>query len=199
VYPATPQQIAPVLEEVELLQRLIDDLRMLSLAEAGQLPLQREVVAVADLLDDLHRSFAQQAQRVGIDLRVVGAPPVAVHVDPQRMQQVLGNLVSNSLRHTPAGGTIELRAERDGTDVAIAVRDTGSGISPDDLPHLFDRFWRGDRSRSREGHRTGLGLAIARQLTEAHGGAMKAASQPGDGTTITVRLPIAQAVMNVTY
>ena len=191
VYPGTPEHIAPVLEEAELLERLIEDLRLLSLAEAGQLPLHREEVPVAELLDDVQRKFAAPAAAQQITIVVdkdAGLP--SVDVDPQRMQQVLGNLVANSLRHTPPGGTIDLGAARHNGRVAITVHDTGRGIAPDDLPHVFDRFWRADRARSRQGSGAGLGLAIARQLVEAHGGQIGAASPAGQGTTITIELPI---------
>jgi two-component system OmpR family sensor kinase/two-component system sensor histidine kinase BaeS len=191
VYPGTPEHIAPVLEEAGLLERLIEDLRLLSLAEAGQLPLHREEVPVAELLDDVQRKFASPATAQQIAITVDAAADLpTVDIDPQRMQQVLGNLVANSLRHTPPGGQIDLGAIRHNGGVAITVHDTGRGITPDDLPHVFDRFWRADRARSRQGSGAGLGLAIARQLVEAHGGQIGAASAPGQGTTITIELPI---------
>ena len=195
VYPSTPEHIMPVLEEANLLERLIDDLRLLSLAEAGQLPLHRDEVAVAGLLEDVRRTFAAEAAQQDVALHVDAAADIGpLMVDPQRMQQVLGNLVANSLRHTPAGGRIDLRAGgRDGV-ATIAVADTGSGIAPDDVPHIFDRFWRGDKARPRSGTSAGLGLAIARQLVEAHGGRISAASELGRGTTITMEIPRHTAV-----
>ncbi|MBA3943742.1 MAG: HAMP domain-containing protein [Herpetosiphonaceae bacterium] len=192
VYPGTPEHIAPVLEEADLLERLIDDLRVLSLAEAGQLALHREEVLLRPLLENVQRSFAAQAasQNVQLTLDDHGELPL-IEVDPQRMQQVLGNLVANSLRHTPPGGTIQLRATLQGPHVQLVVTDTGSGIAPDELPHIFDRFWRSDRARSRQGSGAGLGLAIARQLIETQGGQINAQSQLGQGTTITITLPLA--------
>ncbi len=175
-----------------MLERLIDDLRVLSLAEAGQLALHREEVLLRPLLENVQRSFAAQAagQDVQLIIDAHGELPL-IEVDPQRMQQVLGNLVANSLRHTPPGGTIQLRATPQGPRVQLVVADTGGGIAPDELPHIFDRFWRSDRARSRQGSGAGLGLAIARQLIETQGGQINAQSQLGQGTTITITLPLA--------
>ena len=190
VYPGTAQHIAPVLEEANLLERLIDDLRLLSLAEAGQLPLHREEVDVRELLENVRLSFAREAARHDVDLNVDVAPDtLAVDVDAQRMQQVLGNLVTNSLRYTPKGGRVELRAASQDHRVHILVRDTGAGIAPDELPHIFDRFWRSDKARSHTTAGVGLGLAIARQLVEAQGGDISATSEPGHGTTMIIDLP----------
>ncbi len=190
VYPPTPQHVMPVLEEANLLERLIDDLRLLSLAEAGQLPLHRESISPSELLDQVRRSFARDATAQQVTLAVSTAPDLPpLDVDPQRMQQVLGNLVSNSLRHTPAGGRIELAAVRNNGHVRISVADSGAGIAPDELEHVFDRFWRGDKARSRHGAGAGLGLAIARQLVQAHGGQIAAWSEVGKGTLIAVDLP----------
>jgi two-component system OmpR family sensor kinase/two-component system sensor histidine kinase BaeS len=194
VYPGTASHIAPVLEETNLLERLVEDLRLLSLAEARELPLHLEIVDIAGLLDDTRRSFAREAAAQDVEL-VVSAPETLapVELDPQRMQQVLGNLVANSLRHTPAGGRVDLRAEQRNGTVRVAVSDTGRGIAPDDLPHVFDRFWRGDRARSRqESGGAGLGLAIARQLVEAQGSQISATSILGKGTTMVIDVPTAR-------
>ncbi len=191
VYPATAEYVAPVLEEASLLERLIEDLRTLSLAEADKLPLHYDDVPPAELLGNVARGFAAPAAEHAVLLKVDAdtALPV-VRVDPQRMQQVLGNLVSNSLRYTPAGGAITLAAALSDGAVELTVADTGSGIAPDELPHIFDRFWRSDRARQRHGS-AGLGLAIARQLVETQGGSIVAASELGHGTTITLRFPVA--------
>ncbi|HZB94870.1 MAG TPA: ATP-binding protein, partial [Herpetosiphonaceae bacterium] len=190
IYPGTAEHIAPVLEEANLLERLIDDLRLLSLAEAGQLPLHREEVDVRELLGSVRLSFARESARHGVDLTVDVVPDTpAVDVDAQRMQQVLGNLVANSLRYTPQSGRIELRAAPQDHTVRILVHDTGAGIAPDELPHIFDRFWRSDKARSHTAAGVGLGLAIARQLVEAQGGTISAKSEPGQGTTMIIELP----------
>jgi signal transduction histidine kinase len=201
IYSATPDQIATLLNETALLERLIEDLRLLALAEAGQLPLHTESIAPAPLLRSVAQSFAQQAQSQGVDLRVadLNAPASTtlpeVEADPQRISQVLGNLVANSLRHTPAGGAVVLNAwtrTQDGRqEVCISVRDTGRGIAPGDLPHIFDRFYRADPARTRAGGGAGLGLAIAKRMIDAHHGTIWAESAPGEGTTVSFCLPIA--------
>jgi signal transduction histidine kinase len=191
VYKPNDEHISATLGETRLLARLVDDLRTLSLAEAGQLPLRREVVDIGELLADVRTSFSGQAEAAGLDLQVAleGHPP-SISGDVGRLEQVLNNLVGNAVRHTPAGGSIVLRAQGTGHGVRILVQDTGEGLSAEDLPYIFDRFWRGDKSRSRaRGTGSGLGLAIARQLVEAHGGHIAVQSKPGEGTTFVVELP----------
>ncbi len=190
VYAATPEHIEATLDETRLLARLVEDLRTLSLAEAGQLPMRWEAVDVADLLRDAATSFSGQAEAAGVGLAVdIQSAPDALTVtaDYHRLDQVLGNLIANALHHTPTGGTITLCGRADMGSVVVEVSDTGAGIAPDELPHIFDRFW----SRGAEGKAgSGLGLAIARSIVEAHGGDIEAASEPGQGTTMRVRLPL---------
>jgi two-component system, OmpR family, sensor histidine kinase BaeS len=178
--------IASLLEESAVLQQLVDDLRDLALADAGQLRLEIERVDVAQLL-------AQVAAARGGCVAVEAPDGLVVHADQLRLRQALGNLLVNARRHTPPDGRIALVSRSDGDDVVIEVADTGSGIAPEDVPHVFDRFWRADRSRTRSTGGSGLGLAIVRQLVEAHEGSVQVASVLGAGTTVTVRLPAADA------
>jgi two-component system OmpR family sensor kinase/two-component system sensor histidine kinase BaeS len=201
VYAPTTEHIGATLDEAQSLGRLVEDLRTLSLAEAGQLPLVLEPVDVAELLADVGTSFSGQAEAAGIGLHIKPVlrssngdqeewHSMEVVGDVGRLDQVLGNLMANALRHTPPGGSISLGAEPIDGAVRIIVRDTGEGIPPEDLPYVFDRFWRGDRSRSPAGGAgSGLGLAIARQLVQAQGGRISVESQLGQGTTFTIELP----------
>jgi two-component system sensor histidine kinase BaeS len=178
------------LEETRLLARLVDDLRTLSLAEAGQLPLQLEQVDMAELLTDVQTSFSGQAEAAQIDLVVNIKEGLVTTADPNRLDQILGNLLVNALRHTPAGGTITLCAEPTAGGIHLTVSDTGEGIPAGDVPYIFDRFWRGDRARTHtDGTGGGLGLAIVKQLVVLHNGRIAVASQAGQGTTFTIELP----------
>lgn len=186
----TPERLALMQQEVSTLQGLVADLRTLSLADTGHLTLQKEPVAVADLLAQVHDAFARHAaqQEINLQLDIDPALP-SIALDAARMRQALGNIVSNALRYTPSNGAITLAAGASGEGgVQITVADTGTGISAADLPHIFDRFFRGDRSRQGHGE-SGLGLAIARSLVVAHGGTITVASTVGQGTTFTITLP----------
>lgn len=196
VYQPTPEHLEATLEETRQLARLVEDLRTLSLAEAGELPLRRELVDVGDLLADVVTSFGGQAENAGIELRHSGCgarngdAPLLVEGDAGRLDQVLSNLVANAIRHTPPGGTVALAAIPVDGRVQITVTDTGEGIAPADLPFVFDRFWRANRARTHTGGaESGLGLAIANQLVKAHGGEIKVVSTLAMGTTFTVELP----------
>lgn len=184
-----PVLLASLHDEALVLQRVIDDLQDLADADAGTLRLHREPVRCDELLQQVaaaHR-VAADAARVALGTDVEGEP--WLDADPVRMRQALGNLVSNALRHTPAGGTVTLTGRRDGDDIVLAVADTGTGIAPGDLPHVFDRFWRAEKSRSRRTGGSGLGLPIVRHLVAAHGGTVGAASEPGTGSVFTLRMP----------
>ncbi len=192
-----PPLYALMHDEVVHLQRLVEDLRILSLADAGELPLNRRPIDPRALIERAGLAYVVAAEQQGVTLRVEpGDDPLpSVSVDTDRMAQVLNNLVSNALRHTPHG-EIVLSAERRGGHVAFHVRDTGVGIPPDDLPYVFDRFYRGDKARVRSEDSStagesssGLGLAIAKAIVEAHGGAIRAASTPGHGATFTITFP----------
>jgi two-component system OmpR family sensor kinase/two-component system sensor histidine kinase BaeS len=192
VYEPTAEHIGATLEEAQALARLIDDLGTLSLAEAGELPLTYEHVDVRDLVADVCTSFGGPAEVAGVELSaaVKGSGAMTIAADSGRVEQVLANLVSNALRHTGPGGKVVLEACTTPAGVRITVRDTGEGIPTADLPYIFDRFWKGDRSRSRaKSEGSGLGLAIARQLVQAHGGSIEVDSTVGRGTMFTVDLP----------
>ncbi|MBK7452624.1 MAG: HAMP domain-containing protein [Anaerolineales bacterium] len=190
VYQPTPEHINNTLDETKLLARLVNDLQTLSLAEAGQLPLHPTRFLLADLLADLTTSFSTQAAALGISLQtIVHDPAKEFTADYDRLNQVLSNLISNALRHTPQGGTISIETDISSQrGIRIVVRDTGSGIPAEELPFIFDRFWRGDKSRT-ERTNSGLGLAIAKQLVHAHHGTIEAQSKPGEGTTFMIELP----------
>lgn len=195
VYAATPEHIGDALDETRLLARLVDDLQMLSLAESGQMPLNPSRFLLADLLQDAAASFAAQAAQAGVDLRTEAADPqLEIEADYLRLNQVLANLISNALRYTPPGGKISLIAQAAGEGrLRIRIRDTGRGIPAADLPFIFDRFWRGDKARTRQGQaNSGLGLAITRQLVLAHHGSIEARSEAGWGTEFVIELPAGQ-------
>jgi signal transduction histidine kinase len=180
VYPADAEHLQPILEETRLMERLIDDLRTLTLVEAGSLVLHREPTDLGALLHEVAASYRSQAEQAGIELAVSALdniPPV--DVDPVRIREVVSNLLTNALRHTPRGGNVELSAALAGGEAAVTVRDTGSGIPPDQLERIFDRFYRSPDSPG-----SGLGLPIAKSLVEAHGGTITATSEAGIGTTI---------------
>jgi signal transduction histidine kinase len=186
----TPERLAAMQAEVQHLQRLVEDLRTLSQADAGELILNREPVSVPALLERAAQSYRPLAEKQGITLRIEarqGLPEL--RADPDRMVRVLGNLLSNSLRYTPPKGEIVLKAHAaDAHDILLSVVDNGRGIAPEALPYIFDRLFRADPARSR-GEESGLGLAIARSIVEAHGGSIAAESTPGAGTTITIKMP----------
>jgi signal transduction histidine kinase len=216
VYPLTPENLTPVLEQNLLLTRLVDDLRTLALADAGQLTLERTPTDVTALVQRVVERFQSQASARRIDLgfdpgqerkrtmgdiNIAATPPLSLDIDPQRIEQILSNLLSNSLRYTPDGGRITVhiapvQASRDLLTVTgapggvqISVHDSGPGIPPEALPHVFERFYRVDRSRSRSEGGSGLGLAIARQLAEAHGGSLIAGNHPQGGAVFSLSLP----------
>jgi len=191
VYPATEAHITPILEETEVLTHLVEDLRVLALAESRQLSLDMRPTDVSHLLRDAQVNFGPLAEDRGVCL-VLDLPAnlPSVSADRQRLSQVLGNLITNALRHTPPGGTVTLTGLASAGYVVIEVKDTGVGIAAEDLDHVFGRFWRGERSRSRESGGSGLGLAIVRELVSLHGGTVEVASTLGRGSVFRCRLPV---------
>ena len=181
--------------EARQLQRLVEDLRTLSLADAGELPLSCQPTDPPALLTRIADTLAQRARQAGITLEIETAGPVPdLLIDPERIVQVMENLVNNAVRHTPSGGKIILSAYQADGQVLLSVQDSGEGIPPDILPHIFDRFYRGDPSRSQEGGESGLGLAIAKSIVEAHHGTITASSRgTGQGSTFVIHLPAGAA------
>jgi two-component system sensor histidine kinase BaeS len=187
--PGTPETYTILHQETRHLSRLVEDLRTLSLADAGELTLTRLPTQAVRLLEQARLRQAVAAEQAGITLRVKASPPEAsIFVDPERMAQVLDNLILNAFRYTPEGGEVILSAVPVHEGVQINVSDTGSGIAAEDLPQIFNRFYRGDKSRQQNGE-SGLGLAIARSIVEAHDGTITVESQLGKGTSFTVTLP----------
>ena len=174
-----------LLEQTQTLERLIADLATLSSAEGGSLTLEKESTDLGSFVDDVAASMRPVAGRAGLTLDVGAGSNVSIDIDRIRIREVLTNLIVNAIQHTPGGGGVTLRARQNGANALIEVVDSGRGISPEDLDHIFDRFRKGPDSRG-----SGLGLAIARQLVLAHGGTIQAASTPGTGTTMTVTLPL---------
>lgn len=178
-------------DEALYLQRLVEDLRTLSLADSGELSMTKLPVQPGELIERLTSSFQHQADQNHISLKTsIESDLPSIYADPERLQEALGNLVTNALRYTPQGGEINLSASRDGDHVCITVKDNGAGIAPDDLPHIFERFYRGDDSRQEGG--SGLGLAIAKSIIELQGGKIAATSDgPGTGSVFTIKILIA--------
>jgi len=190
--PASQETFDIMHDEAQHLSRLIDDLRTLSLADAGELPLTRQPLDLRALLERVTLAHLPEAQQRGISIQVETSPDLPeVEADPGRMAQVLENLVSNALCYTPAGGRISLSVEADVSAIKLRVQDNGVGIAPEDLPFVFDRFYRADKSLQRNGTESGLGLAIAKSIVEAHGGSISVESALGEGTTFTIALPAA--------
>ncbi|SDF44078.1 two-component system, OmpR family, sensor histidine kinase BaeS [Streptomyces griseoaurantiacus] len=181
--------LASLQEEAGLLQHIVDDLQVLAAADAGTLRLHPRVLDLRELVEQTMSAHRATARAGGVETAVLAPGSLTVTADPVRLRQVLGNLLSNAIRHTPPGGRVTLGARRVPGAVAIEVRDTGCGIGEEDLPRVFDRFWRAERSRSRRTGGSGLGLSIVRQLVRAHGGDVLVRSRPYEETVFTVRLP----------
>jgi two-component system sensor histidine kinase BaeS len=188
VYPPDETHLKSILEETQILSRLVDDLRTLALAESGALQLKKEPTDLAVLIGETASAFRTQADVSGVKINLQAAEGVPLlNLDPERIRQVLSNLIANALRYTPRDGTINVSfavtSSLAGKVAEVIVQDTGAGITPQVLPHIFNRFY-----KSRDSSGTGLGLPIARHLVEAHDGTITAESQPGQGTTICIHL-----------
>jgi len=185
VHPADEAHLAAILEEAKVMERLIDDLRTVALSEAGTLPLHKEPTDLDLLVEEVVRSFQGSAGSGGVTVTAdVPTDLPILDIDPVRIREVLANLVANGVRHTPSGGTVTVRGETVGDEVVLRVVDTGAGIDPDLLPHVFDRFAKGADSTG-----SGLGLAIARHLVAGHGGSLEVETTGSGGTTFRISLP----------
>jgi signal transduction histidine kinase len=194
VLPPSRENFEIIREEAERLEHLVNDLRILSLADAGELSINPQTVEPERLLQEVAAIYQYQTQRKNVTLDLDIATPLSnIEVDPGRMTQVLTNILDNALRHTPEGGRIVLSA-KDANDhqVELAIQDSGPGLKAEDIDRIFDRFYRTDSSRQRDGDfpgGSGLGLAIARSIVQAHGGQLSAESEEGKGLKVIVRLP----------
>jgi signal transduction histidine kinase len=187
IYPENGPQVSMALEQTYAMQRLVDDLRLLTLVETRQLPFDKRDINVGDVIDRVIDMFSAEAQEKHISLSFPEKNgSLTAYIDPQRLEQVIGNLLGNALRYVPDGGKVWVTANDLNDGVCITVNDNGPGIPEEDLPFIFDRFWRKDKSRSRISGGSGLGLAIAKQLVEAQNGTITAVNLPGGGLRVTV-------------
>jgi two-component system, OmpR family, sensor histidine kinase BaeS len=187
----TPERLGTMQNELKLLQQLVKDLQLLSLADTGQLRLARDTVQPAQLLQTMHRAFLNDAHSKGVALNLELPESLPnIHADSERLRLALGNILSNALRHTPNGGAVTLMVKHLEHHVWFEVSDTGAGISPEQLPHIFERFYRADPHRNLEYGGTGLGLAIAKSIVELHGGRICASSFLGRGTSVQIGLQV---------
>jgi signal transduction histidine kinase len=193
VYPLSLGSLDPIEEQNRLLTRLVEDLRTLALADAGKLELERTPTDLYHLGEKVAARFQPQAAAQGVDIHISqqNAPPPLL-VDPQRIEQILNNLLSNALRYTPRAGTINVGIKSDSDAAHLSVHDGGPGIPEGDLPHIFERFYKTDKSRRRSESGTGLGLSIARKLAQAHGGDLIAENHPEGGALFRLSLPLSQ-------
>jgi signal transduction histidine kinase len=182
-------ELASIIDEVDRTDRLIDDLLTLARSDAGRLDLKPAMLDLSELAHEVYDAMLPLARQLGIDLRLEATPPCMVLIDADRMRQVLRILVDNAVKYSPAGRDVRLTIFCDDAHRRIEVRDSGNGIAPEHLPHLFERFYRVDQARSRAAGGTGLGLPIARALVEAQGGTITLSTVAGQGTTVTINLP----------
>jgi signal transduction histidine kinase len=169
---------------------LINDLRILSLADAGELTINLQTIEPRRLLQEVASLYQYQTQKKNISLELdIASPLSTIEVDPGRMTQVLTNILDNAMRHTPEGGRIIMAARQQQDRIELSILDSGQGLQTDDINHIFDRFYRTDPARQREEGGSGLGLAIARSIVQAHGGQLSAQSEAGQGLKIMIRLP----------
>lgn len=190
IYPMRPENLGPILEQNQLLTRLVEDLRTLALADAGELDLERTPTDIVNLVERVVDRFQPQliSSQIALDLSRPEKCP-SFSLDPGRIEQILGNILSNAMRYTPPGGNIHVNLNCSPSGIQLKVHDSGPGIPEEALPYIFERFYRVDKSRSRSEGGSGLGLAIARQLARAHGGTLTAENDPQGGAIFTLTIP----------
>ena len=200
VHPSMPPEILPSLDEtlaqINQMTEMVESLLTLARADEGRAPLALEPCDLRELVADVSETAGMLGESAGVKTEhSLPDNPVRLPVDPQRIREMLLNMVTNAIKYTPQGGTVALLLEEDDDGVTLAVRDSGIGIAAGDLPYIFERFWRADQARTRTGQRpgVGLGLAITKWIVEAHGGSITVQSRPGRGSVFTVRLPKTQA------
>lgn len=187
----TNSELGELHDEVGRLSRMIEDLRLLSLADAGELPIIKQQVDIRQLLGNIVTRYTALAESRDIELVLdETSVPLNIYADADKLQQAIRNLLENALHYTPQGGRVRVMAVQDKTKAQVSIVDTGSGIQPEELESLFERFWRGDRSRNRNSGGSGLGLAIVQQIVQLHGGSVTAVSPDGAGAVFTITLPL---------
>ncbi len=191
IYELTPENLAPIAEQNRSLTRLVDDLRTLALADAGELTLERTETNFPELVRRTATRFGAKAQTRGITFNLsLAADCPTLTLDPQRIEQILNNLLANALRYSPENQGIEINLSHNTQRVSLAIHDNGPGIPADELLHIFDRFYKSDKSRTRSSGGTGLGLSISRKLAQAHGGNLEAGNHSQGGAVFTLTLPV---------
>ncbi|MEX1171546.1 MAG: HAMP domain-containing sensor histidine kinase [Chloroflexota bacterium] len=191
VYSHEDRHLQTIRDQSRLLSRIVDDLRTISLAEAGELPLRVEPISIDRLVTEVAGAFASRADAAGLRLERDVAPGLWVRVDADRLRQVLAALLDNAVRHTPRGGRVVIEARSSGQRVRIGIRDGGPGVAPEDLPHLFERFYQADPARDRTTGTSGLGLSIVKAIIDAHGGSVGVERPAGGGACFWFELGVA--------
>jgi signal transduction histidine kinase len=184
------------LEESERILAMLDTLMDISEAETGTMRLDIAEAPIAGIVSEVVELYENVAEDKHIEVSAEVEAGLTVPADARRLRQVLANLLDNAIKYTPSGGRVSIRARRDGSAARLDVTDTGAGISSHDLPHIWDRLYRGDQSRAERG--LGLGLSLVRAIVAAHGGTVDVAAQPGEGSTFTIRLPAARESASIT-
>lgn len=192
VLPPSKENFEIIREEAERLEKLVNDLRTLSLADAGELSVEFQPVEIHKFLSDIQSHYLAPFNQKRITLNLMPAPVLLVNLDPSRFSQVLTNILDNALRFTPEGGRVDMSIRQSGDLIEISIQDSGEGVTAEDAAHLFDRFYRADESRNRDAGGSGLGLAIAKSIVEMHKGKIWAESETGKGLKVIIQIPVAK-------